>query len=81
MGNSVLRVRTIPSVYGVGYLGNNLELKTSYDGKICKIYQQWNSMIERCYSEKSQKRKPTYIGCYVSDDFKDYSNALFTMIK
>ena len=53
MGNSALRVRTIPSVYGVGYLGNNLELKTSYDGKICKIYQQWNSMIARCYCKKN----------------------------
>lgn len=73
MGNRVLRDRTIPSVYGVGYLGNNLELKTSYDGKICKIYQQWNSMIARCYCKKTQERKPTYIGCYVSDDFKDYS--------
>ena len=73
MGNRVLRGRTIPSVYGVGYLGDNLELKTSYDGKLCKIYQQWNSMIARCYSEKLQKRKPTYIDCYVSDDFKDYS--------
>ena len=68
-----LQDRMKPSVHGVGYLGGNLDLKSTHNGKICKIYQQWYSMIERCYSEKLQKRKPTYIGCYVSDDFKDYS--------
>ena len=30
-------------------------------------------MIERCYNEKLHQRRPTYIDCYVSDDFKDYS--------
>ena len=62
-----------PFVYGVGYLGSNLELKSTYYGKDCPIYQRWRMMIRRCYSEKFHQRCPTYIGCYVSDDFKDYS--------
>ena len=62
-----------PSVYGVGYLGGNLELKSIYNGKRCKIYTQWKSMIERCYSEKFHQHRPTYEGCTVSDEFKDYS--------
>lgn len=73
MGYKSLEVRMKPTVYGVGYLGSNLELKSTYDGKDCPIYQRWRMMIRRCYSEKFHQRCPTYIGCYVSDDFKDYS--------
>ena len=73
MGNRVLRDRTIPNVYGVGYMGNNFELKSSCNGKKCPIYDTWFRMMERCYSKKVHSRFPSYIGCYVSDDFKDYS--------
>lgn len=68
-----LEARMKPTVRGVGYLGSNLELKTTCNSKLCKIYKQWYNMIERCYNEKFHQRQPTYIGCYVSDDFKDYS--------
>ena len=73
MGNRVLRDRTIPNVYGVGYMGNNFELKSSYNGKKCPIYYAWVRMFERCYSKKLHESFPTYIGCTVSDEFKDYS--------
>ena len=69
----ILRDRTIPSVYGVGYMGNNPELKSTYNGKRCSIYDRWLSMLERCYSKKVHERFPTYVGCYTSDEFKDYS--------
>ena len=68
-----LQDRMIPSVYGVGYMGNNPELKSSCNGKKCPIYDRWLRMFERCYSEAFHQRQPTYIDCYVSDDFKDYS--------
>ena len=73
MGNRVLRDRTIPNVYGVGYMGNNFELKSSCNGKKYPIYDMWYRIIERCYSKKLHDRCPTYTDCYVSDDFKDYS--------
>lgn len=49
------------------------------DGKfknlfICPFYRVWNHMIERCYSEKYQSRKPTYIGCSVVDSWIYFSN-------
>ena len=68
-----LEARMKPTVRGVGYLGSNLDLKSTHNGKPCKIYKQWYNMIERCYNEKLYQRRPTYIDCYVSDDFKDYS--------
>ena len=68
-----LEARMKPSVYGVGYLGGNLELKTSYNGKKCPIYNAWLRMLERCYSKKLHERFPSYIDCCVSDGFKDYS--------
>lgn len=51
-----------------------------YDGEKGKasnkniIYKFWSSMVERCYSEKMQKKNPTYIGITVCDDWKRYSN-------
>ena len=74
MGHKGLEARMKPSVYGVGYLGGNLELKTSYNGKKCPIYNAWLRMLERCYSKKLHERFPSYIGCEVSDYFKNFSN-------
>ena len=42
-------------------------------GKIVVEYSLWKNMLRRCYSVKTQSKQPTYIGCTVSDNFKDYS--------
>ena len=73
MGYKSLEDRMKPTVYGVGCLGGNLDLKSKINGKLCKIHNLWRKMIERCYNEKFHERCPTYTGCYVSDEFKDYS--------
>ena len=49
------------------------------DGKrkiiwICPFYQTWKSMLERCYSDKLQSKRPTYKGCSVCDDWLVFSN-------
>ena len=41
----------------------------------CPFYSAWKGMINRCYSEKCQKRQPTYIGCSVSESW--YSASRF----
>ena len=60
----------LPSVYGVGILG------TKYSSRVnsvqTKEYTLWCHMLERCYSDAFKKKKPTYIGCEVSENFKSY---------
>jgi len=40
----------------------------------CHYYQTWKNMLNRCYSEKWYIKNPTYIGCYVCDEWKRFSN-------
>jgi hypothetical protein len=35
-------------------------------------YQLWKNMIARCYSESWGERNPTYVGCTVSENFKNF---------
>ena len=58
-------------VFGVGV--NDGSRPTKIDGKKVKEYGLWQSMLERCFSEKLQTRYPTYKGCSVSTNFLNYS--------
>ena len=59
-----------PSVFGVGVAGT--KYPPSVNGRNTKEYDLWCSMIQRCYSDKYQKKQPTYEGCEVSNNFKSY---------
>ena len=59
-----------PSVYGIGILGTKYPIKVS--GVKTKEYMLWQSMLERCYSDAFKKKRPTYEGCEVGDNFKSY---------
>ena len=59
-----------PSVFGVGITGTKYQ--PTINGVNTKEYMLWCSMLERCYSDTYQKKKPTYEGCKVSDNFKSY---------
>ena len=58
-------------VCGAGF--NDKTRPSNVDGKNVKEYVLWQSMLERCFSEKLQTRYPTYKGCNVSDNFLHYS--------
>lgn len=47
-----------PSVYGVGIVGNKYPI--SKNKKATKEYKIWNHMLERCFSQKTKERRPTY---------------------
>ena len=59
-----------PSVYGVGILGT--KYPSTINGIHTKEYKLWQNMLVRCYSDSSKKKRPTYEGCEVSDNFKSY---------
>lgn len=40
----------------------------------CPFYSKWADMLSRCYSAKSQKRRPTYKGCSVFEEWLLFSN-------
>ena len=59
-----------PSVYGVGVLGTKYPSRVN--GVLTKECALWYGMLQRCYSDDFKKKRPTYIGCEVSDNFKNY---------
>jgi hypothetical protein len=63
-------------IYGVGINDADYCTNPTVSGKrvICKYYQTWYSMLQRCYSSKSQAKRPTYIGCAVCEEWLTFSN-------
>lgn len=60
--------------YGVGYLGGNVITKK--DGKSIKSYTCWRNMLKRCYDinyQLSSSRTKAYVGCYVDNEWHNYS--------
>lgn len=58
------------SVCGVGFLGIG-----DYTNKTDSVaFKKWHAMLERCYSEKSLVKRPSYKECYVSEEWKNFQN-------
>ena len=50
------------------------------DGNIClentkksHVYKAWTGMLSRCYSQCAHHKQPTYVDCYVCDEWLVYS--------
>lgn len=48
------------------------EFKRYIGNKQTKEYALWVNMLKRCYSKKFHKQSPQYIGCTVSENFKNF---------
>lgn len=61
-------------VQGVGISDADYVVTTTVNGKRvrCPFYVCWKNMLERCYSEKYQYRRPTYIGCKVIEKWHSF---------
>jgi len=64
--------KTLPSVYDVGIVGNDLVITDT--GDLPKEYRLWEDMLRRCYSSKFLQKHTTYKGCNVSYNFKYFQN-------
>lgn len=62
-----------PKVYNSGYLGEG-KYKCKENGKTTRIYNTWNSMIERCCSQKFKNKNHTYSICKVCDEWLNFQN-------
>lgn len=59
-------------VYGVGI--NDYPYSVFISKKHIKSYACWRSMLSRCYNVSYQKKQPTYIDCFVCDEWLVFSN-------
>ena len=66
-----MSVKMASIVRGIGV--NHHNRPTRIDGKKIAQYRHWSNMLNRVSSEKLHFDHPTYIGCSVSDNFKNYS--------
>lgn len=62
-------------ISGVGINDSWYQISSITDGKthFCPYYSVWKSMIDRCYSKKSKEKYPTYLDCYVCDEWFVFS--------
>ena len=74
--NGKITDRLVPSVSGVGVLGNKYPtIYYNSDGKKMNLkhYETWSGMLKRCYNQKHQEKNATYKGCSASKNFKSYT--------
>lgn len=59
-------------IFGVGI--NDSDERIKIKDKLIPSYDAWTQMLKRCYEEHSLKRRPTYVGCSVCDEWLHFSN-------
>lgn len=55
-----------------GFYNSGGKYKTRIKGVKTHSYAVWRGMIRRCYKEEMQDKHPTYIGCFVCDEWHDF---------
>ena len=71
---SVDRIDALPTVYGVGC--NDVFFQVKIDRKNIWQYHLWQSMLQRCFSEKEKQRYPTYMDVTCCDEWLYFGNFL-----
>jgi len=66
-----IKDKMIPSVYGVGFIGNG-EHKSRLNGNKTTKYKCWVRMLERCYH--NDIRHISYKDCSICDEWHNFQN-------
>lgn len=61
------------TVFNIGYLGIG-KYKTKENKKETKCSQTWRNMLQRCYDPYYINKYPTYINCYVCEEWLCFQN-------
>lgn len=69
-------VNRMDKIHGVAINDYNGSVSYKIDGKRKKIksYTVWKNMLDRCYCDKFQEKKKTYLGSKVSQNWLSFSN-------
>lgn len=61
-------------VYSIGRKAAGLPTGSYRNGRNvhCPIYGRWHGMLMRCYSERYQLRFPSYVGCFVAEQWHEF---------
>lgn len=60
-----------PTKFGVGFIGEGI-YKTSHIGKDNLEYTYWDGFMRRCYSNRVQNIRKTYIGCSTEESWHNF---------
>lgn len=62
-------------LFGVGVNDASYQVRPRFNGIkiICPYYRVWSNMVERCYSAKYHKIRPTYSDCSIADEWLVFS--------
>lgn len=71
--------KLLPSVEGIGIVGDGAFPLSYYcieKGKMVKhpVYTLWTGMLNRCYNRAYHRKHPTYIGCEVAQEWRNYQD-------
>ena len=58
------------TVYGYGYVGEGKYNRKDNHNR----YEKWSKMIQRCYDPYELNKRPTYINCFVCDEWLNFQN-------
>ena len=64
------------AILGVGYYGKgDFDIKDD-NGKMSFLYNEWHSMLARCYNPNAQKsnKNKSYVGCSVCEEWHNFQN-------
>lgn len=62
-----------PSIYNIGYIGQG-NYYAKEKGRMTNAYREWFSMLQRCYDPYYLNEHPTYIDCYVCEEWHNFQN-------